>query len=234
MRPQDRRIFCEAAFQNRVWILVRRTNPASLAYIARDGYGPKRIDCKPKTADDDVDKRKIAGLVANPELYPKAFRGEKLKKATEIWQSFAREHRLDADKRTGTGYTLEKYESSPHYGCLKFDGKFIHGDYDLYDIISVDHPRSNLAAVETLQGVPHMRGANVLTIQKFVNRRIGVPMIQHGGEAQYTDHSEQSIDMFTPEGNDVTLLNELTVRAYYRDIWKRQTLMPRAPKNTRR
>jgi hypothetical protein len=40
-------------------------------------------------------------------------------------------------------------------------------------------------------------------------------MIQHGGEAQYKDHSEQSIDAFGPNGEDVTILNEFSVRGWY-------------------
>jgi len=40
-------------------------------------------------------------------------------------------------------------------------------------------------------------------------------MIQHGGEAQYADHSEQSIDAFGPEGEDVTNLNEFSARGWY-------------------
>ncbi|MEX2357941.1 MAG: hypothetical protein WEE51_06395, partial [Pirellulaceae bacterium] len=54
-------------------------------------------------------------------------------------------------------------------------------------------------------------------VQSFVNTRIGVPMIQHGGEMQYADHSEQSIDAFGPAGEDVTILNQFSVRAWYKD-----------------
>ena len=72
----------------------------------------------------------------------------------------------------------------------------MHGDYDLYDIIDPDEAQRNLAAVESLLGHPHLRGANFYRVQSFVNSAIGVPMIQHGGEMQYADHSEQAIDAF--------------------------------------
>jgi hypothetical protein len=85
----------------------------------------------------------------------------------------------------------------------------------LYDIIDMTQPHRNLAAVETLLGQPHCRGAKVLPVQKFINDRIGSPMIQHGGEAQYTDHSAQSIDAFGPNGEDTTILNEFSVRGWY-------------------
>lgn len=227
MRPEDRGVFKEVAVRHRVWILVRRTNPASLRYIGLPGFSPKRIDCKPKTADANVEAYQLAGLVVSPEIHPRAFRGNKQAKAVSIWRSFSHEHGLnDQDERSRRdgAYSVETDENSPHYGCLQFDGNFIHGDYDLYDIISVDHPRGNLAAVETLHGVKHMRGPKFYAIQNDINRRIGVPMIQHGGEAQFTDHSEQSIDMFTPDGGEVTLLNRNTVQSYYTKFWKRRTL----------
>jgi hypothetical protein len=71
------------------------------------------------------------------------------------------------------------------------------------------------AAMKPLLGQPHRRGAKVLTVQNFVNAGIGSPMIQHGGEGQYADHSEQSIDAFGPNGEDVTILNEFSVRSWY-------------------
>lgn len=42
-------------------------------------------------------------------------------------------------------------------------------------------------------------------------------MVQHGGEAQYTDHSEQAIDAFGPKGEETTILNEFSVRAWYHE-----------------
>ena len=69
-------------------------------------------------------------------------------------------------------------------------------------------------------GQPHMRGPKLLAIEKFINGRIGSPMVQHGGEAQYADHSEQSIDAFGPNGEDATILNEFSVRGWYETIFR--------------
>jgi hypothetical protein len=41
-------------------------------------------------------------------------------------------------------------------------------------------------------------------------------MVQHGGEAQYTDHSEQAVDAFGPDHEQCTILNEFSVRGWYR------------------
>lgn len=207
MRPSDKKVFLEAARHFQVWILVRRTNVASLPYIGRPGYLPKRIDCKAKTADQDVPPYKLAGLVVDPDLQRSAFSPGRLGKAKDSWTAMK--------SLLGTVYKVDADSKSRHYGALKLQGSYIHGDYDLYDLIDVTQPHRNLAAVETLLGQPHRRGAKVLPVQEFINARIGTPMVQHGGEAQYADHSEQSIDAFGPDGEDITILNEFSVRSWY-------------------
>ncbi len=207
MRPIDKTAFLEAARHFQVWILVRRTNVASLQYIGRPGYIPKRIDCKAKTADRDVPPYSLAGLVVDPNMQTGAFSPGRFGKAKVAWTAMK--------SLVGSVYKVEADSRSKHYGCLKLQGSYIHGDYDLYDIIDVKQPHRNLAAVEMLLGQPHLRGAKVLPVQEFINGRIGTPMVQHGGEAQYADHSQQSIDAFGPNGEDVTILNEFSVRSWY-------------------
>jgi hypothetical protein len=207
MRPQDKTLFLEAARKYQVWILMRRTNVESLKYIGRAGYTPKRIDCKAKTADVDIAPYALAGLVVDPTVHSKAFKPGKAQSAKDSW---VRMQPLSASM-----YTVDTNQKSRHYGCLKFQGSYIHGDYDLYDIIDVTQAHRNLALVESLLGQPHRRGPYVLTVQDFINSRIGSPMIQHGGEAQYADHSEQPIDAFGPDGENVTILNEFSVRGWY-------------------
>jgi hypothetical protein len=217
MRPQDKLVFLEAASQFQVWILVRRTNVASLKYIGKHGYTPKRIDCKAKTADLDSRNLKLAGLVVSPIVHPNSFKPTKVQKAKEAWEAMG--------PLVGSVYSVETDTKSQHYGCLKLGNCYIHGDYDLYDVIDITQAHRNLALVETLLGQPHRRGPKVLEVQKFINTRIGSPMIQHGGEAQYADHSEQSIDAFGPNGEDVTILNEFSVRGWYEKAFGgRQTL----------
>jgi hypothetical protein len=62
MRPRDEMVSQEAARHFQAWMLVRRTNVASLPYIGRPGYVPNRIDCKAKTADQDVSPYKASRL----------------------------------------------------------------------------------------------------------------------------------------------------------------------------
>jgi len=159
-----------------------------------------------KTADVDTPPYKLAGLVVDPTIHPKAFKADKAAKARDCWAAMK--------PLMGTVYKVDTNHASKHYGCLQLQGSYIHGDYDLYDVIDITQANRNLAAVEVLLGQPHRRGAKVLTVQEFINSRIGSPMIQHGGEAQYADHSEQAIDAFGPEGEDVTILNEFSVRGW--------------------
>ncbi len=211
MRPQDKSIFLEAANAFQVWILVRRTNRASLDYIGKPGYTPKRIDCKAKTADIDRPPYKLAGLVVDASLHSKAFKPDKTQKAKDAWAAMK--------PLLGSVYTVDTDPKSRHYGCVLLQGCYIHGDYDLYDVIDVTQAHRNLALVGTLLGQPHRRGPKVLDVQKFINSRIGSPMVQHGGEAQYADHSEQAVDAFGPNGEDVTILNEFSVRGWYEKVF---------------
>ena len=207
MRPRDKVFVLEAAHEFQSWILVRRTNRASLDYIGKPGYTPKPIDCKAKTADIDITPYKLAGLVVDAKLHAKAFKPGKAQDAEDAWASMK--------SLIGNVYKVDTNKKSQHYGCLMLDGKYIHGDYDLYDIIDINQPQRNLAAVETLLGQPHRRGPKFYAVQSYINSRIGSPMIQHGGEAQYADHSAQAIDAFGPNGEDVTILNEFSVRGWY-------------------
>jgi hypothetical protein len=207
MRTHDKVVFLAAAKQFQVWILVRRTNRASLQYIGKQGFIPKRIDCKAKTADRDIPPYHLAGLVTDPTIHPTAFNAGKAQKAKDSWNAMG--------ALIGSVYTVDGNKNSERYGCLRLQGCYIHGDYDLYDIIDITQAHRNLASVETLFGQPHRRGPKVLAIQEYINSRIGSPMIQHGGEVQFADHSEQAIDAFGPEGEDVTILNEFSVRGWY-------------------
>ena len=112
-----------AAARFKVWILVRRGNPESLQWIGREGYIPKPLDCKAKTADRPGTD--CAGLVVDPGRRPDAFSPDKLKKAREEWAKFENQlyifdkehlqknHQAD---RAGKHYTLQLESGQKHYG----------------------------------------------------------------------------------------------------------------------
>jgi hypothetical protein len=219
MRPQDRSVFSSVAQDHQLWILVRRTNPESLKYMGNVGFIPKPIDCKPKTADRDPPRMgdrgvyRLGGLVADPTLVPEAFRPKKLTQAIEIWRKFKRSS-LDVQHGPNR-YAVVTDRRLKHFGALTLNGKYLFGDYDLYDLVDPANTTRNLALVSSLNGQPHFRGPKFYQVQRAVNERIGTPMIQHGGEYQYADHSDQSIDVFGPQGSQRVLSSLEEIRYFY-------------------
>ncbi|HEX7358917.1 MAG TPA: hypothetical protein VF283_00360 [Bryobacteraceae bacterium] len=209
MRPQDKIVFLEAARLFQSWILVRRTNVASLAYIGKKGYISKAIHCKAKTADSDAPPYTVAGLVVHPEVHSGVFRTEKKKaEAKKCWKA--------VEPLIGKTFVVDENKQSRHYGCLIEQGNYIHGDYDLYDMIDITQPSVNVPESEILLGQPNRFDPRFPALQSFVNFAIGVPMLQHGGQAQYADHSEEPVDAFGPHGEETILLNKFTTLAWYK------------------
>ena len=211
MREQDRAAFIDAAASLNLIILVRHTNAASLRFIGKPKHYPKPIDCKAKTADTST--HPLAGLVVSPTLVPAAFSISRQKKAVASWIAF--EPVLD---RKGSGYDVISDKTSEHYGCVTFQGNFLHGDYDLKDIILPGkHMRRNFGLVETLRNEKHIRGYKARDVIEFVNRRIGIPVLQHGAAAQYGDHEDEPIDRFMPDRTWKTMTG-LEVDLWYQEI----------------
>jgi len=219
IRQQDKTVFGDAAEHLSLWILVRRTNRESLQYIGLANYTPKPMDCKAKTADTNYDGRyRTAGLVVDPKEHGRAF-GARLADALAQWKKF-QEVLQDAT----AGYSVDRDPQSRHFGCVTVcradigaTRKYIHGDYDLYDIVDPEHARTNLAIVDTLHNQRHMRSLEFNKVREYVNSRIGVPMIQHSGQAQFAPHSNEAVDVFGPKGEECTLLNELSIRGWYEE-----------------
>ena len=204
MRPQDERVFAEAAKKFQVWLIVRQTNPASWKYIGLSRYFPKPITCKAKTADLDGQPGSgkprshytTAGLVVDPSLWNNVFLGDKRASALKLWNEFKADQ-LDVKD---SGYAVDRDRNSHHYGCVLYNGKYLHGDYDLYDIIVVGHERANLAVVGTRDGARDFRPARLFPVEDFVNGRIGAEMVHHGGQFQFSEHTNDIVEIFGPTG----------------------------------
>lgn len=243
IRPKDVAVFKRVAKQFNVYIAVRRTNPASLPFIEQAGYEPKQLNCKFKTADKNavVDGRnaRIAGLVVDPSLpgMGKAFSDpQKHRKALQIWREYGpRFVWQDGDAVTsGKPYLRDLDPTSRHYGALKSgfyhsrrSAKFVHGDYDLYDIVKADDPSKHIVVRETGyqwggdKGVPHVRVPEFMDIQNNLNRGFGVPMVRHGSQAGFSDYTEDDIDVFFPDGVTIrSCLGEGAIRSLYMTEFK--------------
>ena len=227
MLPEHTRVFQAAARHFDVFILVRRTNLASLRFIGEPGFVPKRIDCKAKTADCPVTLQGVpavdcAGLVVDPSLMGEgAFStGKKFQSALKEWGKFRMGYineavrTLEGQRRLtyvpgGMHYFVDLDPASPRYGCVKFTasglmsaGKYIHGDFDLYGIVPARAPADNVAVFETMLGQSHSRSPEFRDVQIYINSRLGVPMVLHGAQETYAeDHSDEGIDVFEPDGS---------------------------------
>jgi len=247
MRDKDREIFKNVAREKNVWLLARLTNPKSLKWAdeklrGNDNYIPKPISCKAKTANHDNDTRyQIAGLVADPYHHCDKF--DRPDDARKYWDEFSTAHLAQDYEQTGMGrdgYSVDVNPNSPHYFCAQRDGKYIHADYDLLDIIDAENPRVNEIIESLLDGARHNYNPRFPEIQRVLNTRMDTPMVQHGGEAQFTFLSEQPIHvffpLFGPNGEDysqydpIIWLNKLTALRWYQDWFGgRQTAEPPAP-----
>ncbi len=218
IRPEDMEVFAAAALAIGVYILVRGTNEASLKYIPDPLCIPKPIDCKAKTADQGP----LAGLVVDPGVRGDAFSDGRRSKAKK-WIGL-----LPAR------YSVIRDAGSPFNGCVQLGGKCVHGDYDLKGIVLPGQEQRILTLVTESLGQDARRGPKFYDVQKFVNSAIGKPMVQHGAEDEYLDHSteeDETIFVFFPEEREPKLLRgPAETRAWYaKELKGRTPLVHDAP-----
>lgn len=214
MRPKDKPLFSQVANALQAWLLVRETNTASLQYVGVQGYVPKPIECKAKTAD--VESHPLVGLVVDPTTEPGAISDGRRAKALKAWKEF-----LPELTREGSLYAVIVQPGSPDHGTVTLSGSKIHGDYDLKGVILVGQEQRNLNLVGELNGQLHMRGPLFYEVQKRINAGIGVAMIQHSSEEGYADHSDDVIDVFGPHGEVLKLKGASETEAFYAQMKRR-------------
>ena len=219
MREQDKVIFARVAKEPPtglgVWILVRGTNKDSLNYIGRPGYTPKPIDCKAKTAKQGP----CAGLVVNPYEALQAFND--LPQQKRFWDEHGNPRKYS---NRAARYSIES--TGLLKGCVKLDGNYIYGDYDLKAVVVPGHESATVALVTELHGVQNVRrGPKFYEVQRQVNNAIGVEMVQHGAEDEFTGHSDETIFVFSPMGGQPMELHRLMEiqRWYENEFHGRQT-----------
>lgn len=134
MRSIDINAFKLAADLFKCIIMVRRLNPASLPFVGKQGYMPKSIFCKAKTAKNNVivpgtgQMSNIAGLVADPTL-PGILAGfAPSSDAEKWWHKFLAQLGVKSLRKVdlysklpeerGGFYTVQDEVSQPHYGAL--------------------------------------------------------------------------------------------------------------------
>jgi len=230
MRPQDQPKFSTIARNSGAcgyWILVRATNENSLQYIGRAGYVPKPKECKPKTADFT----QHAGLVVCPILLPQAFNSVKLIKATKIWNQWANRDanapkNVDSLGTLPAGFSVDAKLHSERYGCLRFGGNLIHGDYDLFDVVDPLNP-TRWIALATSNGklAEDMISELQIKVKGPLNALLGVDMIQHGVQAAFGTFEDERVLAFGPKGETLTFTSAAALEAFYKETFsERRTL----------
>jgi hypothetical protein len=173
--PADHiQVLRETAHRLGLFILVRRTNPRSVKFFGLDGFVAKPVNCKPKTADNNITsircpekKQQIdlyshcAGLVVDPnKVGSKSFKSiSRFNSAIEIWNDF----------EMGTQFKVQEDINSGFYGCvMRCDsnidvGKGINKDRDVNSYYPKSHRHINvsneLAQTQTskkLKGIKNM------------------------------------------------------------------------------
>lgn len=188
----------------------------------------------------------IAGLVVHPGFHPGAYRGAKTSKAMDCWVhtmeilSPTLAHvKVDPDKSdTWNIWGVERHgvkaprwkwrvdinPASDHFGCLQLKSEhigwsYIHGDYDLKDVIVMGSEQDNRRSEGTLDGVknftPLLNGLRFESVQRAINNLIGTDMIQHGAEAQFAWHGDEPITVAYPDWHFEVLLSAETVQSWY-------------------
>lgn len=188
----------------------------------------------------------VAGLVVHPGFQPGCYHPAKAKKAQECWdQTMAalspamEQVRVDLSKpdswsrwgveRQGVNGSRWKWRvdvdpQSPRFGALQLSqdgGKwcYIHGDYDLKDVIVLGAERDNRRAEGRVDGVrnftPLLQAMEFEQIRRALNARMGVEMVQHGSEAQFAWHGDEPITVAFPDWTHLILHDAVTVQSWY-------------------
>lgn len=206
------------------------------------------VDPPPFTRSGRTVQHRVAGLVPHPGFQPKVFAGAKLEKAQscwfdsvdvlhgaganipattpDTWASWGRPH---TSGLSGWQWRVDVDPFSPHFGCLQLardgvDWSYLHGDYDLKDVIVQGHETENKRNEGKVQGAknytPLLPGMEFETIRKALNEAIGVDMVQHGAEAQFAWHGDEPITIIYPSERleFKVLLNAEAVQRWYIEL----------------
>ncbi len=191
----------------------------------------------------------VAGLVVHPGFCPGSYKEAKLPKALDAWVHTlevlapAMAHTpIDlANPNTWSIWGVDRKATnaprwswrvdvdpaSPRFGCLQIKSgtlpwSYIHGDYDLKDVIVLGREQDNRRREGTLDGVknftPLLDEFEFERVQEALNHLMGADMVQHGAEAQFAWHGDEPITVAFPDWRHLILADAMTVQAWYRDL----------------
>jgi len=156
-------------------------------------------------------------------------------------------------------YFVDKDPASLHYGAVKLTrtglvtaAQWVHGDYDLFGIVPADKPHINIALTEEHlvspahplnlkpgqtpddipkeQHVPNCRGRKFTDVQNMLNSRMGVTMVLHGSQEKFSTDTNDSLDVFFPDGETVVKLDgSAEIERFYAHDLRGRKLMSADP-----
>jgi hypothetical protein len=246
MRPIDIKAFHDEAASQKVYILLRRPNPAARKYIGQPGFAPQTRDCRFKAADQDFfheslgQQLTVGGLVVNPALneFDKAFKDQKsYDTAVRLWNEYRDATVDESGQETnarqtqslsseGKPFAMNRDADSPFYGCITISplattnaNHCLHTVYDLYAYIPTSDPKTLERFLTELNTEPQYPEASFSEYQPRLNRRMGLPMIQHAPQELTGQYVDDQVFVFMPDSATVFwLANQLEIREFYRDI----------------
>ena len=201
---------------------------------------------------------RIAGLVVHPGFQPNAYRASKIPKVQKSWDDTLtvlapalKGKPIDltrpdswslwgVERQSANGspwhWRVDIDPSSENFGCIQLrrgglPWSYIHGDYDLKDVIVVGRETDNRRQEDNIDGLPNyyiplLEGLEFGEIRRALNAQMGVEMIQHGAEAQFFWHGDEAIIVAYPKFRHQTLLSAETVQIWYRDLNRKVLATP--------
>lgn len=191
----------------------------------------------------------VSGLVVHPGFQPHCYKPAKVPKAVECWDHTM--ETLSPDlmhvavdlkkpetwslwgvERTGVKAARWKWRvdvdpQSKHFGCLQLKHEslpwsYVHGDYDLKDVIVRGRETDNRRSEGKLDGVknftPVLHEIEFEKVQSRLNELMGVEMVQHGAEAQFAWHGDEPITVAFPDWSYLLLADAITVQGWYQKL----------------
>jgi hypothetical protein len=221
--------------------------------------GPRAITYKGKTVTKQY---RVAGLVVHPGFHAGCYAPAKRAKAMDCWHHTMEvlspasvaydvnpqswdllwgrpQHGI---KAPDWDWRVDVNPESDHFGCLmlkshsrgweRAEFRYIHGDYDLKDVIVSGHEddyrftQSKMDGVKNITPVLHQAsgrnipgayrgGQEYLYIMNWLNMNMGAAMVQHGSEAQFTWHTDEPITVAYPNGKWEVLRDGAQVHHWY-------------------
>jgi hypothetical protein len=191
----------------------------------------------------------VAGLVVHPGFQPQCYNGAKGAKALDFWDHTMETlspplmgKKVDLTKpetwsmwgveRTGVKAQRWKWRvdvdpMSKYFGALQLKNEaiewsYVHGDYDLKDVIVRGRETENRRHEGKLDGVknftPVLHEIEFEKVQRALNELMGVEMVQHGAEAQFAWHGDEPITVAFPDWTHLLLGDAVTVQGWYQKL----------------